>query len=221
MSATAPTSPPTNLIPTERIESRVLLIRGQKVLLDADLAELYGVTTKALNQAVRRNAERFPEDFMFQLSVRETEALLRSQIVISKAENGVKSLEHSDILRSQFVTSKRMGTGGRRYSPLAFTEQGVAMLSSVLRSPRAVTVNIEIMRAFVRLRQLIASSAELARKLASLEKKYDEQFKVVFDAIRELMSPAMPVGHDREMGFHTGIPALNGKRKRSKKKSAP
>ncbi len=127
------------------------------------LADLYGVKTKALNQAVQRNRERFPEDFMFQLSISEM-----------------------DRLRSQFVTSNR---GGRRYLPFAFTEQGVAMLSSVLRSDKAVHVNIEIMRAFVRLRRLLSSHAELASKLAALEKKYDAQFKGVFDAIRELMRP--------------------------------
>ena len=161
-------------IPTERIEQRILLIRGQKVMLDADLAELYGVATKAFNQAVRRNISRFPADFMFRLSRREL-----------------------DILRSQFVTSSSWG--GRRYVPFAFTEQGVAMLSSVLRSERAVQVNIAIMRAFVKLREMLSSHRDLARKLDEMEMKYDAQFKVVFDAIRELMSPKMPPR--RRIGF--------------------
>jgi len=152
-------------ISIERIEQAIFLIRGQKVLLDADLAQLYGVETKILNKAVKRNLDRFPEDFMFQLTAEE-------------AEN----------LRFQIGTSKKQ-RGGRRYLPYAFTEQGVAMLSGVLNSPRAVKVNVEIMRAFVRLRQLMATHTDLARKLTALEQKYDKQFKVVFDAIRALMSP--------------------------------
>ncbi|PYS57368.1 MAG: DNA-binding protein, partial [Acidobacteria bacterium] len=151
-----------------QVERRILLIRGQKVMLDADLAELYGVPTKSLNLAVKRNAERFPEDFMFQLTGDEAAGL-----------------------RFHFETSKS-GRGGRRYRPYAFTEQGVAMLSSVLRSLRAVQVNIAIMRTFVRLREMLLSHADLARKLAALENKYDAQFKVVFDAIRELMQPPTP-----------------------------
>jgi hypothetical protein len=152
------------LIPPERIERAILLIREQKVLIDAELATLYGVPTGALVQAVKRNLSRFPADFMFQLTPEEFKAL-----------------------RSQIVTSK--GKGGRRYPPYAFTEQGVAMLSSVLNSERAVLVNVEIMRTFVRLRQLLATHADLARKLDALEKKYDAQFKLVFDAIRALMAP--------------------------------
>jgi len=151
-------------IPQERIERRILLIRGQKVMLDANLAELYGVTTKRLNEQVRRNIDRFPDDFMLKLTREEVEAL-----------------------RSQFATSSSWG--GRRYNPLAFTEQGVAMLSGVLRSQRAVQVNIAIMRAFVKLREMLASHRDLARRLDEMEKKYDAQFKVVFDAIRELMKP--------------------------------
>jgi hypothetical protein len=147
------------------IERSIMVIRGHKVLLDSDLAGLYGVETKALNLAVRRNAQRFPADFMFQLTPEE-DARLRFQNETSKP-----------------------GRGGRRYLPYAFTEQGVAMLSSVLNSPRAVQVNIEIMRAFVRLRQVLASHADLAKKLRALERKYDAQFKVVFDAIRALMEP--------------------------------
>ena len=170
-----------SVIPLERIERSILLIRGEKVLLDSGLAELYGVETKKLLQAVKRNIDRFPADFMFRLAQDEF-----------------------DNLRSQNVTSSLPITwGGRRYPPYAFTEQGVAMLSSVLRSDRAVLVNIEIMRAFVRLRQMLASHAELARKLDALEKKYDRQFKAVFDAIRALMSPR-PVPAKREIGFHAG-----------------
>jgi phage regulator Rha-like protein len=163
-----------SLIPVERIERSILLIRGQRVMLDADLAALYGVETKRLLQALKRNISRFPPDFVFQLNRQEFENL-----------------------RSQIVTSSQWG--GRRYPPYAFTEQGVAMLSSVLRSKRAIQVNIEIMRTFVRLRRILASHADLARKLEALEKKYDAQFKVVFDAIRELMRPPEP--KKRPIGF--------------------
>jgi len=150
------------------IEQLILFIRGHKVILDADLAQLYGVSTKALVQAVKRNIDRFPEDFMLQLTDEE----LR-------------------ILRSQIVTSRSGARwGGRRYPPYAFTEQGVAMLSSALRSKRAVQANIEIMRAFVRIRALLMSHVELEAKLNTLEKKYDAQFRVVFEAIRALMKPA-------------------------------
>lgn len=166
-----------SLIPVDRIEKAILLIRGQKIMLDADLASLYGVETRVLVQAVKRNLERFPEDFMFQLS-REEFAVLRSQIVTSS------------------------NWGGRRYPPYAFTEQGVAMLSSVLRSQRAIRVNIEIMRAFIRLRQMLASHAELARKLEALEEKYDAQFQEVFEAIRRLMAPPEP--KRRSIGFRKG-----------------
>lgn len=168
-----------SLVPVERIEKAILLIRKQKVLLDADLAALYGVETRVLVQAVKRNLERFSEDFMFQLSREET-----------------------DFLRSQIVTLK-MGRGQhRKYLPYVFTEQGVAMLSSVLRSSRAIQVNIEIMRAFIRLRQMLASHAELARKFDALEKKYDTQFKEVFEAIRQLMAPPEP--KQRAIGFRKG-----------------
>ncbi len=159
------------------VERKILLLRGERVMLDADLAALYGVETKMLTRAVRRNAGRFPADFMFQLT----------------------SEEHA-ALRIQTGTSKS-GRGGRRYLPYAFTEQGVAMLSSVLRSPRAVLVNVEIMRAFVRLRRLLATNADLARRLAMLEKKYDAKFRVVFDAIRELMTP--PKKPKRPIGFQS------------------
>lgn len=170
------------VIPVERIERSILLLRGHKVLLDSDLAELYGVETKVLNRAVKRNLDRFPQDFMFQLTAEEF-ANLRFQIGAST-------------LRSQIDTSS---WGGRRYPPYAFTEQGVAMLSSVLRSTRAVQVNIEIMRAFVRLRRMLASNAELSRRLDELEQKYDQQFKAVFDAIRQLMAPPEPPR--RRLGF--------------------
>jgi len=155
-------------IPVQRIERAILLIRGERVTLDQDLAELYGVPTRRLNEQVRRNLARFPGDFMFQLTAQEA-ASLRSQFAISN-----------------------VGRGGRRYAPLAFTEQGVAMLSSVLRSHRAVQVNIAIMRTFVKLREMLATHKDLARKLETLEKKYDAQFKAVFDAIRQLMTPAVP-----------------------------
>ncbi|MBI4566492.1 MAG: ORF6N domain-containing protein [Planctomycetes bacterium] len=152
-------------------------------MLDVDLASLYGVPTKALNRAVKRNLERFPDDFMFQLTAEEFEAL--------RFHFGTSNL------RSQFATSKR---GGRRYLPYVFTEQGVAMLSSVLRSRRAIQVNIEIMRVFVRLKRLLASHADLARRLDELERKYDGQFRMVFDAIRELMEP--PEESPSRIGFH-------------------
>ena len=156
------------IIPAEQIESIILLIRGQKVILDRDLAQLYGVTTGNLNKAVKRNLDRFPNDFMFPLTKEEYESL-RFQFGIFKKG------QHS------------------KYLPYAFTEQGVAMLSSVLRSKQAVHVNIEIMRAFVRLRQMLSAHKDLERKLAALENKYDEQFRVVFDAIRALMaSPEKP-----------------------------
>ena len=167
-----------SLIPVERIEHSILLIRGQKVMLSLDLAMLYGVAPRALIQAVKRNIERFPDNFMFQLNEDEL-GILKSQNVIS--------------------SSYQWG-GSRRAAPYAFTEQGVAMLSSVLRSPRAVAVNIEIMRAFVRLRQMLLSHADLARKFDALEKTYDAQFKVVFDALRQLMQP--PVKPKRSIGFH-------------------
>jgi hypothetical protein len=151
-------------LPAERILQSILVLRGEKVLLDADLAALYGVETRVLLQAVKRNIGRFPEDFMFQLAEGEW-SNLKSQIGISSS------------------------WGGRRTAPYAFTEQGVAMLSSVLRSERAIAVNIEIMRAFVQLKRMLATHADLARKLESLESKYDAQFRAVFDAIRELMAP--------------------------------
>jgi hypothetical protein len=162
-------------VPNELIEQKIYLIRRHKVMLDADLAELYGVTTGNLNLAVRRNQRRFPEDFMFQLSPKEARSLL-------------------------LQSARPKGRGGRRTPPYAFTEQGVAMLSSVLNSERAIEVNIAIMRAFVRLRVMLATHADLARRLNELEQKYDEQFRVVFEAIRELMTPE-PVPPARRIGF--------------------
>jgi len=159
------------------IESRIVILRGHRVILSSDLAQLYGVETRALVQAVKRNIERFPDDFAFQLDEKE----------------------HA-ILKSQIVTSS--WGGARRAPPYAFTEQGVAMLSSVLHSRRAVLVNIEIMRAFVRLRRILAANADLARKLEELERKYDVQFKVVFDAIRKLMEKSEPYPKPpRQIGF--------------------
>ncbi len=168
------------LIPLELIEKRIYLVRGQKVMLDRDLAELYGVETRALNQAVRRNIDRFPDDFVFALDREEIERI--SQIVISSAGR-------KDTLKF----SKNV---------LVFTEQGVAMLSSVLNSKRAVQVNIAIMRTFVKLREMMATHKDLARKLEELEKKYDGQFQVVFDAIRQLITveerPKRKIGYISE-----------------------
>ncbi len=167
------------VVPVDQIESIIFLIRGQKVMLSPHLAELYDIEPRVLVQAVKRNIERFPEDFMFQLT--DDEFLdLKSQIVISS------------------------WGGSRRAKPYAFTEQGVAMLSSVLRSKRAVRVNIEIMRIFVRLRRLLAAHTELAKKLSEMEEKYDDQFRVVFDAIRALMTP--PEKPRKKIGFGKGRP---------------
>lgn len=166
----------------DRITRSILVLRGQRVLLDVELAELYGVATKALLQAVRRNRGRFPEDFMIQLTASEW-GILRSQTVTSSAQHG-----------------------GRRYPPYAFTEQGVAMLSSVLKSRRAIAVNVQIMRAFVRMRELLASNSVLARKLDELERKYqhhDEAIKAILSAIRELMTPAAP--KHRPIGFTANL----------------
>ena len=166
-----------SIVPIECIEQRIVMIRRQKVMLDRDLAELYGIETKVLKQAVRRNIERFPDDFMFVLEKEEV-AILRSQIVTSSSESW----------------------GGSRYLPMAFSEQGIAMLSSVLKSKQAVEVNIAIMRTFVQLRKMLESNVELARKLKELESKYDEQFRIVFDALRELMIPPEP--KKNPIGFH-------------------
>jgi phage regulator Rha-like protein len=166
------------IIPVEVIERRIYLIRGQRVMLDSDLAELYGVATKVLLQSVKRNISRFPEDFMFQLTK-----------------------EEYDILRSQIVTSSSWG--GRRYLPYAFTEQGVAMLSSVLKSEQGIKINIAIMRAFVKLREILSTSKELSHRLAQLERKiekHDDEIKAIFSAIRQLMTPP-PETKKRKIGF--------------------
>lgn len=168
-----------DLIPVEAIERKIYLIRGHKVMLDSDLAELYGVETFNLNKAVKRNIDRFPEDFMFQLSKEEAYSL-RFQLGMSKAE----------------------GRGGRRYLPYVFTEQGVAMLSSVLNSEQAIKINITIMRAFVKLREMISTSRELAYKLEQLERKiekHDDEIKAIFNAIRQLMTP--PKQKKKKIGF--------------------
>lgn len=163
------------MIPNERIENRIYWIRGQKVLLDADLAELYGVPTKALNQAVKRNKDRFPNDFMFQINAEE-------KLELVTICDRFTSLKHSTSF------------------PYAFTEHGTLMLANVLRSDRAIHISIEIVRTFVRLREILATHTDLARKLTALESKYDDQFKAIFDAIRELMKP--PVPPRREIGFN-------------------
>jgi len=168
----------TTTVPIESIVSKIVFIRDEKVMLDRDLAELYSVETGALNRAVKRNTERFPEDFMFQVTGEEAE-VLRCQTGISKP-----------------------GRGGRRYLPYVFTEQGVAMLSSVLNSKRAIDVNIAIMRAFVQLRKMIASNTKLAQKLAELEQhleSHDEQIQAIFEAIRQLMTP--PAKPRKKIGF--------------------
>ena len=167
----------TSLVPVERIERAILSIRGEKVMLDNDLAELYGVETRVLNQAVKRNASRFPMDFMFQLGAGEVFKLNRSQIVTG-------SQRHRD----------------PRFPPYAFTEHGALMLANVLNSERAALTSVQVVRAFLRLRQMLASNVELSRKLSALEKKYDAQFKIIFDAIRQLMTPPEP--KRREIGFH-------------------
>jgi hypothetical protein len=180
-----------NLMPIERIERRIFLMRGQKVMLDKDLAELYGVETKVLNQAVTRNYDRFPEDFMFQLNKQEFDNLI-FQFGISN-------------LKSQFVTSS---WGGVRKLPFAFTEQGIAMLSSVLRSKRAIRVNISIMRAFVHLRQIISGHKELAFKVKELEKQYSKhevEITTVFKVLKKLMEPPKEVERPKKrIGFITG-----------------
>jgi len=164
-----------SIIPIERIQKYIYLIRGRKVLLDRDLAQLYGIETKVLNRAVSRNIARFPEDFMFQLDRDEFENL-----------------------RFHFGTSS---WGGRRYRPRAFTEQGVAMLSSVLRSRRAIEVNIAIMRTFVKLREILATNSALRRKIEAMERQYDEQFKLVFKVLSEMVMPSPK--SKPQIGYHT------------------
>jgi hypothetical protein len=172
-------------IPTGSIEQRIFMIRSQKVILDADLAELYGVTTKRLNEQVKRNRDRFPEDFMFRLSFEEGKKILA--------------------LRSQIATLNR----GQhlKYAPYAFTEHGAVMVANVLNSPVAVHASVQVVRAFIRLREIMATHKDLVQKLEQIEKKYNRKFKVVFDAIRELMSPTIPSSR-RQIGF---IPSKDGK----------
>ena len=162
-------------IPLERIEESILLIRGEKVILDSDLAALYGVSTSRFNEQVKRNRGRFPTDFSFRLTKDEWKSLI-----------------------SQFATSK-LGRGGRQKLPYVFTEHGAIMAANILNSNRAIEASVQVVRAFVKLRQMLASNAELARKLDQLERKYDHQFKIVFDAIRQLMSP--PPGKPKVIGF--------------------
>ncbi len=165
-----------NLVSAEVIATRILIVRGKRVMLDSDLAVLYEVKTKRLNEQVVRNRKRFPEDFMFQLTGEET-----------------------DFLRSHFATSKR---GGRRYLPYVFTQEGVAMLSSVLHSERAIMVNIQIMRAFAQLRRMLLANKDLKRKIEEMEKKYDKQFVMVFQAIKQLLEPP-PLKERKIIGFRT------------------
>ena len=172
-------------LPDELIEDTILLIRGKRVILDQDLARLYGVTTKVLNQAAKRNLDRFPEDFMFQLTKAETEDW--------------QGLKRS---RSQIVTLNKTRGTNIKYQPYAFTEHGILMLSSVLKSPRAVQVNIQIMRTFVRLREMLASNDKLVERLDRLEENYDAKFKSVFSAIRQLMNP--PIDKRKPVGFRAG-----------------
>jgi len=184
------------IIPAEQIEAKILLIRGQKVMLDSDLASLYGVSTKRLNEQVKRNRHRFPVDFMFQLSVEETENL-RSQFATTSAFSPAVSVN----LTSQNATSSG-GHGGRRYRPYAFTEHGAVMLASVLNSKIAVEASIQVVRAFVRLRQVLATHKELAAKLAELEARiegHDENITALFEAIRQLMTP--PAKPRKPIGF--------------------
>lgn len=173
-------------------DSMIYLIRGHKVMLDEDMARIYGVTTKRLNEQVKRNSDRFPSEFMFKLNEKE-----------------------SISLRSQFATSKE-GKGGRRYAPYVFTEHGAVMLASVLNSPIAIKASIQVVKAFVRLREMLIANKELAEKLDLLEQKYDKNFAVVFDAIRRLMNPR--VGRRKRIGYRVGNPKVkNGKFKTQKK----
>ena len=201
------------IISSEAIAPMVHWLRHEKIMLDSDLAELYGVPTGTLNQAVQRNLDRFPSDFIFQVTEDELDAL-KSQFVTSR--NAQDSLKSQSVIAKNakldlgFQSRISKGRGGRRSLPYAFTEQGVAMLSSVLRSQRAVEVNIAIMRTFVQLRRLMDSNRELAQKIGEMEEKYDGQFRIVFDAIRQLISP--PAQPSRELGFHTIQPPKPAKK---------
>jgi len=196
-SAAAPRRLPTLPVTRIDVEQRIHTLRGQRVMVDSDLATLYHVSTKALNQAVKRNIVRFPQDFMFELT-EEEENILRSQNIPEKP------LQNR--LKSQSVTSKPKKRGGRRTLPYAFTEQGVAMLSSVLTGERAILVNISIMRTFVRLRKLVQESASLEKKLRVIEGKYDAQLRVVFEALNAMMRATTPPHRQKRgrFGFSAG-----------------
>lgn len=194
---------PKELVKTTE-DSLIYIIRGQRVMLDEDLARMYGVDTKVLNQAVKRNHARFPAEFMFQLSEKEYDTL-RSQSVTSNEEDTDRKRptatpgEETKSLRSQNATSK--GRGGRRYMPYVFTEHGTVMLASVLNSPKAVHASIQVVKAFVRLRELMIANKNLSKKLDELEEKYDKQFAVIFDAVRRLMEPVKPTGERKRLGY--------------------
>jgi hypothetical protein len=178
--------PATNaLIPTALISRKIYFFRGTRVMLDSDLAQLYNVTTSNLNLAVRRNRDRFPKDFMFQLTNKD-----------------------AGVLRLQFAISNKTGRGGRRYRPYVFTEHGVAMLSSVLHSDRAVQVNIAIMRAFLQLRAMLATHEDLRRKIAEMEKRYDSKFHAVFATLRQMLET--PIPPKRQIGFHSRTRPVQG-----------
>lgn len=179
-------------------DSLIYTIRGDKVMLDEDLARIYGVDTRTLNQAVKRNSNRFPKDFMFQLTEKEYESL-RSQYAISNdPEDNLRSQNATSNLKSQIVISSH---GGRRKLPYVFTEHGPVMLASVLNSPKAVHARIQVVKAFVRLRELMIANKDLSKKLDSLEEKYDRNFAVVFDAIRRLMAPPVKQGERKRVGY--------------------
>ena len=171
------------LIPIEIIENKIVMIRGEKVMLDISLAELYGVTTKRLNEQVKRNADRFPSDFAFQLTAEEWENLKMKNNTANRSQIATGSQKHRD----------------PRFLPWAFTEHGAIMAANVLNSKQAVAMSVYVVRTFIRLRQMLTSNAEIARKLVALEKKYDSQFKIVFDAIRQLMTP--PETKKKPIGF--------------------
>ncbi len=171
------------ILPISAISHKIYFVRKTRVMIDSDLAQLYGVTTSNLNQAVRRNHKRFPKDFMFQFTNKDT-----------------------GVLRSQFAISNKEGRGGRRYSPFVFTEHGIAMLSSVLHSDRAVHVNIAIMRAFLQLRAMLATHQDLRRKIAEMEKRYDSKFHAVFATLRQMLET--PIPPKRQIGFHSRTGAV-------------
>lgn len=200
----------TSLVPNERIIKRIFFLRGKKVMFDSDLAEMYGVETRVLNQAVKRNKERFPADFMFQLSLGETRLFaerLRSQIVTLndagkknslRSQSVTSSIDYAQSMRSQFVIASKRNI---RYTPYVFTEQGVAMLSSVLKSKRAIQVNIHIMRVFTELREMLLTHKDLREKIEKMERKYDKQFRVVFEAIRQLLDHSDKAEDFERIGF--------------------